>query len=318
MTTPDLGGMLAVARRAVRAAAALCMQVAAAGPHRLEKIGREPVTLADYGSQALILGLLAESFPDHGVLAEEGSAHLLAEGGVSGVAAVAAFVADATGVECSAEDLVGRIDHRGGRGTPLWAVDPIDGTKGFLRGDQFAVAVGLIDGGRPIAGVLGCPRLTIAGIEGVLVWGGPGLGAFVEPIAVGDPTPIAVSTVDEARRARVLGSVETDHGDPEVIRRAVARAGLGGGWVRIDSQAKYAAVAAGLAEAYLRPRNRADWRERVWDHAAGAAIVTGAGGRVTDLDGLDLDFSTGGTLENNRGVLATNGLVHGMVLGVVG
>jgi 3'(2'), 5'-bisphosphate nucleotidase len=87
--------------------------------------------------------------------------------------------------------------------------------------------------------------------------------------------------------------------------------------VRIDSQAKYAAVAAGLGETYIRPRSREDWRERVWDHAAGAAIVIGAGGRVSDLDGKDLDFTVGPTLEANRGVVATNGLVHDLVLGAL-
>jgi 3'(2'), 5'-bisphosphate nucleotidase len=83
--------------------------------------------------------------------------------------------------------------------------------------------------------------------------------------------------------------------------------------VRIDSQAKYGAIGSGLADVYVRPR-RGDYRERIWDHAAGAAVVAGAGGRVTDLDGRDLDFSTGSRLEDNRGVLATNGLVHDLVL----
>jgi len=104
---------------------------------------------------------------------------------------------------------------------------------------------------------------------------------------------------------------------PSLVRELIERVGLGGGWVRIDSQVKYAAVAAGLAEIYIRPRSREDWRERIWDHAAGAAIVEGAGGRVTDLDGELLDFTAGPTLENNRGVLVTNGAVHDVVLGAL-
>jgi len=127
-----------------------------------------------------------------------------------------------------------------------------------------------------------------------------------------------VSGVTDPVRARILGSVEAAHGDPELLRRVVEHLGIGGGWVRIDSQAKYAAVAAGLAEIYVRPRNREDWRERVWDHAAGAAIVAGAGGRVTDLDGRLLDFTTGATLERNRGVLVTNGWVHDVVMNALG
>ena len=316
--TTDLIAAVDTAKRAVRAASRLCMQVADRGTARLEKGGREPVTLADYGSQAVILGLISAEFPGHAVLAEEGAAHLLdhSDGGIR--SDLAALVATVTGGACTIDDLLARIDHAGGEGLLVWAVDPIDGTKGFLRGDQFAVAVGLLEGARPVAGVLGCPRLSIGETSGVLVWGGPGVGAFVEPIAGGDARSVRVSEVADPAGVRVLGSVETSHGDPAIIERAVAAAGLGGGWMRIDSQAKYAAVAAGLAETYIRPRNRKDWRERAWDHAAGAAIVAGAGGRVTDLDGRDLDFSAGATLENNRGVLATNGLVHDLMLEVLG
>jgi 3'(2'), 5'-bisphosphate nucleotidase len=87
--------------------------------------------------------------------------------------------------------------------------------------------------------------------------------------------------------------------------------------VRLDSQVKYAAVAAGEAEIYLRPRSRPDYRENVWDHAAGVAVVEHAGGRVTDLDGRVLDFRHGRRLEENRGVLATNGAVHDLMLDVL-
>jgi len=290
------------------------MVVAGEAIERLEKEAREPVTLADYGSQAIILGAAASGFPGHRILAEEGTAHLLEATDAGTPAALAELVAEVTGEACSPGDLMAWIDHAGGDGPPTWAVDPIDGTKGYLRGDQFAVAVGLLEGATPVAGVLGCPRLTIGDVDGVLAWGGPGIGAFVEPIGGGDPIPLAVSAITDPARVRVLGSVETSHGDPELIQRVIEIGGLGGGWVRIDSQAKYAAVAAGLAEIYIRPRNRPDWRERVWDHAAGAAIVTAAGGRVTDLDGAPLDFSTGRSLDHNRGVVATNGLVHDLVL----
>ncbi len=184
----------------------------------------------------------------------------------------------------------------------------------MLRGEQYAIAAGLIIDGAAVLGVLGCPRLELSGIHGVLVWGGPGIGAFVESLGEGKTRPLSVSAVADPARARILGSVESAHGDPEFLRRIVDRLRIAGGWVRIDSQAKYAAVAAGMADLYVRPRNRADWREMVWDHAAGAAIVAGAGGEVTDLDGRSLDFSTGDLLDGNRGVLASNGALHAAVL----
>jgi 3'(2'), 5'-bisphosphate nucleotidase len=123
-----------------------------------------------------------------------------------------------------------------------------------------------------------------------------------------------VSSRAEPGGIRVLGSVESAHGDPALVSAVIGEAGFGGGMVRIDSQVKYGAVADGVAEVYLRPRNHPEYRERIWDHAAGAALVAAAGGRVTDLDGAALDFSTGARLEANRGVLATNGPAHHLVL----
>ena len=75
-----------------------------------------------------------------------------------------------------------------------------------------------------------------------------------------------------------------------------------------------AVIACGLAEVYLRPRSRPEYRDCIWDHAAGTAVVEAAGGRVSDLDGRPLDFTRGTRLEGNRGVLASNGHIHGPVL----
>jgi 3'(2'), 5'-bisphosphate nucleotidase len=176
--------------------------------------------------------------------------------------------------------------------------------------------------GRPVGGVLACPHLSLdpgdaASPRGVLFWGGPGIGGFREALAAGEPEPIAVSEVADPAGVRVLGSVESAHGDPALLQAVIDRAGLGGGWVRLDSQVKYGAVASGMAEVYLRPRSRPDYRDCIWDHAAGAAVVEAAGGRVTDLDGRPLDFSRGPRLEANRGVLASNGRVHDLILGAL-
>jgi 3'(2'), 5'-bisphosphate nucleotidase len=317
-----LGTWLSTARRAARTASALCLAVLAESPERpdaMAKTGAEPVTVADYGSQAVILEAVAADFPRHRVVAEEGAEHFRQAAGPAAAEQVVRLVGAALGRPVRLDDVLGWIGHPGGDEEPVWAIDPIDGTKGFLRRDQFAVAVGLVAGGRAVGGVLGCPNLPVdaadpGGRRGVLFWGGEGIGAFAEPLEGGAPVPVSVASTSGADRVRVLGSVESAHGDPALVRSVMEAAGIGGGMVRIDSQVKYGAVASGLAEVYLRPRNRPEYRERIWDHAAGTAIVTAAGGRVTDLDGLDLDFSLGSRLEANRGVLATNGRVHGLVL----
>ncbi|NES00990.1 MAG: 3'(2'),5'-bisphosphate nucleotidase, partial [Symploca sp. SIO1B1] len=86
--------------------------------------------------------------------------------------------------------------------------------------------------------------------------------------------------------------------------------------LRMDSQAKYGAVASGQAALYLRlpsPKTP-NYREKIWDHAAGTIIVEEAGGRVTDMYGQPLNFSLGAKLVDNQGVIVSNGAIHETVL----
>ena len=76
---------------------------------------------------------------------------------------------------------------------------------------------------------------------------------------------------------------------------------------RIDSQCKYAAVALGRAQVYLRLQTRPGYIERIWDHAAGLIVVEQAGGVVTDMQGKPLEFTHGRGLDANAGVVATAG-----------
>jgi 3'(2'), 5'-bisphosphate nucleotidase len=86
--------------------------------------------------------------------------------------------------------------------------------------------------------------------------------------------------------------------------------------VRLDSQAKYAILAAGAGDLIFRlifPK-KPKYKEKIWDQAAGSLVVEEAGGKVTDLDGKPLDFTQGRTLAKNRGVLASNTYLHDAAL----
>ena len=97
-----------------------------------------------------------------------------------------------------------------------------------------------------------------------------------------------------------------------------ARIGITAPPFRMDSQAKYAVVARGEADIYLRLPTRADYREKIWDHAAGALIVTEAGGVVTDSAGRPLEFRQGRELAANRGVVVSNGRLHAQIIEAIG
>jgi 3'(2'), 5'-bisphosphate nucleotidase len=113
----------------------------------------------------------------------------------------------------------------------------------------------------------------------------------------------------------VVESVENSHADHEGLLKVLALAGITSPTLeRIDGQDKYAMVACGDADLYLRLPREANPKHKVWDHIAGTALVHAAGGVVTDLDGSSLDFSLGSILTRNKGMVVSNGYVHEHVL----
>ena len=201
-------------------------------------------------------------------------------------------------------------------------MDPIDGTKGFLRGEQYAVALALLIDGEVVVAALGCPNLKVdpddpGSATGAVFSAVRGGGATMTPLD-GDaaPTPVRVNPNQDPGQARFVESVEKGHSSHSRSSRIAQAAGITQEPVRLDSQAKYAVVARGEADVYLRLA-RADYREKIWDHAAGFLVCSEAGGVASDLAGNPLDFGQGRRLENNRGVIVTNGALHQRVLGAV-
>ena len=86
---------------------------------------------------------------------------------------------------------------------------------------------------------------------------------------------------------------------------------------RLDSQCKYAVVARGQADVYLRIPTSKTYVEKIWDHAAGMIIATQAGAVVSDITGAPLDFSRGRGLSANRGVVCAAAGVHERVIDVI-
>jgi 3'(2'), 5'-bisphosphate nucleotidase len=197
-------------------------------------------------------------------------------------------------------------------------LDPIDGTKGFLRNDQYAVALALVEDGAIQWGFLACPRFPAAEgeEEGALFVAQRGAGSSRYGLDGSPRGAVRVSDVREPQHARVVESVESAHTNRSLSARLKEQLGIVSESLRMDSQAKYAAVAQGIAEIYLRAPNprTPDYRENIWDHAAGWLVVKEAGGEVTDVSGQPLDWSQGRRLEANRGVVATNGHMHDEVV----
>ena len=308
-----------IAISAVLRATQLCQQVQAdmvKAEDAVEKADRSPVTVADFGSQALICHAIGEAFPRDVIVAEEDSQTLQENPQL--MQRVTGYLTSFSEGTVSPQTVCDWIDRGGGEvGERFWTLDPIDGTKGFLRGDQYAIALALILHGEVKLGVLGCPNL---------------------PQKLGDPRAqrgcLFVAEREKSTRMlsldgnfseqirisrtthRFAESVESTHSDLEAHAQIAQQVGIIEPPIRMDGQGKYGVLARGEASVYIRLPNPAtpDYRECIWDHAAGLIVVEEAGGVVTDIDGRSLDFSQGTRMTTNRGILATNGDLHPQLL----
>ena len=216
------------------------------------KPGHEPGTLADRRASELIVAGLSVRFPGDPVISEE-----------------AAFT--------------GLIPER------MWLVDPIDGTKDFIRGrDGFSVMIGLVENGRPIVGVVHQPAASRT------FWASPD-GAFI------DGAPLEVSTVASAADARLVASAS--HRTPD-IDRVKQTLGIADEQNVGSVGVKLCLIAMGARDLYVNPTAKT----KTWDTCAPEAILVRAGGRLSDLFGAPVDYTT--ELRQVRGLVGSNGLVH--------
>ncbi len=327
LNMPEIGFAL----RAVGKAAWLARQVQRelVSP-ALTKDDRSPVTVADFAIQAVVGCLLLQAFPGGCLVAEEDSSALRNPKNGRTLELVAAFASRLL-PEATPDLICEWIDY--GQGKPagsFWTLDPVDGTKGFLRKEHYAVALAYIVDGQVQVGVLGCPNLaetshTDKDGTGSLVIAARGQGSWMTPLfGVGSWQVtmdtangmsfqrLYVSTLSDPTQARILRSVESGHTNVGQIDEFSQALGVQILPQHMDSQAKYVILAASHGDLYLRllSPDQPDYREKIWDQAAGSLILEEAGGRITDLDGLPLDFTTGRSLNHNRGILASNGLLH--------
>lgn len=178
----------------------------------------------------------------------------------------------------------------GGSVPRMWALDPVDGTKGFLRGGQFAVCLALIVDGKVVAGVIGCPNLPIDPAEvskgsGVVFSTAKGEGAYcvsTYPICIdlqevlirdvqrviGSPlesaSKIEMASIQDTESASFCESVEAGHSSHGQQAEIAKLLKISKPSVRMDSQAKYASISRGDGDIYLRLPVSATYEEKIW------------------------------------------------------
>lgn len=291
------------------------------------KDDRSPVTVADFASQAVVTMVLRQRLPGlrHALIAEESADLLRAAAGEALLAATVEAVREAEpDADASATlDAIAAGASGDGRAS-TWTLDPVDGTKGFLRNGQYAIALARLEDGSVTLAALACPALpsdpsvdvSTPDATGSIFLAARGRAAF-EVVAERGLASFPHSNSSAARRiaarpwasgqpVTMCESVESGHSDQDLSRRMMERFGPPAPPLRLDSQAKYAVVARGQAHAYLRLPTRKGYIERIWDHAAGSLLATEAGCRVGDVDGKPLDFGHGRGLDGNRGAVCAS------------
>ena len=239
---------------AAREAGEAILAIVARGFEVEAKGDLSPVTEADRAAELIILGALARAAPGVPVIAEE-------------------------------EVAAGRIPAHGDL---YFLVDPLDGTKEFVRGgDDYTVNIGLIAGGSPRLGIVYAP--ATATLHGGLV----GSGAWMEKAGTRRP----IST--RAPGGELIAVASKSHFN-QATADYLEQAASGCGHVAIGSSLKFCIVAEGRADIYPRLSPTSEW-----DTAAGHAVLLAAGGRVDGPDGEPLQYGKRAFL--NRGFVATGG-----------
>lgn len=361
---------LDMAVRVVHLACALCRRVQEglleAGNAQVKaKDDDSPVTIADWSVQATVSWILSKYFGSKNVsiVAEEDVQTLSTPDSRSLLSAVVKTVneclteAPKYGLQSPAGELgtceileaISRCNSTGGPTGRHWVLDPVDGTLGFVRGDQYAVALALIENGKVVLGVLGCPNYPLKKEclhyhykvsapklsqpcsdtleKGCVIYAKRSCsGAWMQPLVHGDKklewpnsaSLIQVSSIDDPALATFCEPVEKRNSNHSFTAGLAYSVGLRKQPLRVYSMVKYAAIARGDAEIFMKFA-RTGYREKIWDHAAGVIIVEAAGGVVTDAGGRPLDFSKGVYLEGlDRGIIVCSGpILHEKIIGAV-
>ncbi|MFH1965589.1 MAG: inositol monophosphatase family protein, partial [Acidobacteriota bacterium] len=198
----------------------------------LEKSDRSPVTVADIAVQALLGYHLSERIPGAALIAEESSSMLTGEGGRRLVAAAAGFIST-TVPGFREQGFRVLLDYgTGHEKSDCWVLDPIDGTKGFLRKNQYAIALSYLHKGKVKLGALACPRLApesrslfSSAATGSIYIAVKGQGAFWTDEQYPEWHRLGVSETKNPSQAVIMRSFESGHTNVSNIDRISEKLG---------------------------------------------------------------------------------------------
>ncbi|KAL6240708.1 hypothetical protein RBB50_012418 [Rhinocladiella similis] len=334
-----------VAEAAVLRASILTKRVQSA-VREISKEDDSPVTVADFAAQALIIHALREAFPEDAFLGEEDSSVLRHNESLRDE--VYQLVLSAPDVEdpvgrgqplpkpSSMDEMLQCIDL-GGRGEGgdtgrIWIMDPIDGTAAFLRGQQYGVSLALIENGKEVIGVLGCPNISTEMNEvseaevdttglGLMLSAVRGQGSTIRamaPSGLGDAKPLDCREMMGSPMLHIVDCTASTDSRHDIVAKVASEFKTILPSTEIWSlHIRYAALIVGDGDVHFCVPPNSSSRMHVWDHAGSQLIFTEVGGAVTDLDGNQIDFGAGRDLNRNRGMVVARRGIHKAILAAI-
>ena len=260
------------------------------------KKDRSPATVADYSSQIYILNQIKENFPEDQVIAEENETGLIDDDSANQIRECFNHL-NIDGIT----DFKKLLNYRGKKSSRQWTVDPIDGTKGFMKGLKYAIGIGLMVNSDPKISVIGVPEYKNNGLAIFTAEKGKGAKASY---GGKDFQSIHVSNQNILKKARLCQSL---HYDLPWVTQFADKIGIEKR-IKIDSMAKFCLVADGSYDLYIKPIM--GFRVHTWDYSQGDLLVREAGGKVTDLDEEPLVFQDEKCILRAPGIISSNGFLH--------
>lgn len=308
------------------------------------KSDSSPVTISDLASQFLIFNHIHKHFPNDAFIGEEDTS----EETKTFLNDVLTLVDQYTSEEYTVEELGEVINLGNSKGSVNgvnkrhWVLDPIDGTKGFIRGDQFAICLSLLnEQGEVILGIIGCPNLTLTnyykpevhgvhkydykkldsecGSDGYIfyskaqeheVFFGPSIKFEFPDESTFKNDFLNVITKEDNKvdlnNLVTLEGFEKGHSSHDLQNEIKDKFNIKNA-LHLDSQVKYCLLALNLGNLYLRLPTTLKFQEKIWDHAAGFSLLKSLDYNHTDsLEAKTVNFYDGGRYFLTKGVIASN------------
>lgn len=340
---------LDVAFEAIQQAARLSQHIltqaqddGALGMGIVSKDDLSPVTVADFAIQALLTSTLHAHFPEDKFVGEESASELRSNAALldrvwGALQHTESQREDGTGSLVrfpeSPEQVCEVIDWCG-FGTPdvggrIWVFDPIDGTENFVKGLVYAINIALLKDGKQLLSAVGCPNMSMdvqfpasdnsldPEEEGGIIFGVRGHGAFTRKLqgSSGEvPTRRLPRHADTASQLRSVTAVNTS-GLVNAHKAVASRLDVEfPGSILLPWVIRWILLALNVGNTTFWAYKTRSRLAKIWDHAGAMLLFEEVGGKVTDVDGKDIDWIAGRKMVANYGIVAAPSNLHGRVL----